>query len=121
MQRGNSIARLDGKVILISVGARGAAEARLCVAEGARVVIGDVLEVEGQRLAAELGTAARFLRHDVTLESDWQKTVETAQSFGGLHGLVNNAGIFQPGRLMETDAELFERHMRVNQLGCSSA
>jgi 3alpha(or 20beta)-hydroxysteroid dehydrogenase len=114
------MARLDGKVILISGGARGqgAAEARLCVAEGARVVIGDLLEAEGQRLAAELGAAARFLRQDVTQEGDWQKAVEVAQSFGGLHGMVNNAGIFEPRTLMETSAELFERHMRVNQLGC---
>ncbi len=114
------MARLDGKVILISGGARGqgAAEARLCVAEGARVVIGDVLETEGRQLAAELGSAALFLRQDVTQEGDWQKAVEAARSLGGLHGLVNNAGIFQPRTLMETDAELFERHMRVNQLGC---
>jgi 3alpha(or 20beta)-hydroxysteroid dehydrogenase len=120
-ERGETaMARLDGKVILISGGARGqgAAEARLCVAEGARVVIGDVLEVEGRQLAAELGSAAVFLRQDVTQEGDWQKAVEAAQPFGGLHGLVNNAGIFQPRALMETDAELFERHMRVNQLGC---
>ncbi len=114
------MARLDGKVILISGGARGqgAAEARLCVAEGARVVLGDVLEAEGRQLAAELGRSAVFLRQDVTQESDWHKAVEAAQAFGGLHGLVNNAGIFQPRTLMETDAELFERHMRVNQLGC---
>jgi 3alpha(or 20beta)-hydroxysteroid dehydrogenase len=114
------MARLDGKVILISGGARGqgAAEARLCVAEGARVVLGDLLEAEGRQLAAKLGTAAMFLRQDVTLESDWEKAVEAARSFGGLHGLINNAGIFQPRSLMETDGELFERHMRVNQLGC---
>ena len=114
------MARLDGKVILISGGARGqgAAEARLCVAEGARVVIGDVLEADGRRLASELGNAAVFVRQDVTLESDWQKAVEAANSFGGLHGLVNNAGIYRPSTLMETDVELFERHMRINQLGC---
>jgi len=114
------MARLDGKVILISGGARGqgAAEARLCVAEGARVVIGDVLEADGRRLASELGNAAVFVRQDVTLESDWQKAVDAANSFGGLHGLVNNAGIYRPSTLMETDVELFERHMRINQLGC---
>src|SRR5271157_1818516 len=112
--------RLKGKVILISGGARGqgAAEARLCVAEGARVVIGDVLESEGRQLASELGAAASFLRQDVTLESDWNKAVNAAEALGGLHGLVNNAGIYQPRTLMETDTELFERHMRVNQLGC---
>jgi 3alpha(or 20beta)-hydroxysteroid dehydrogenase len=115
------MARLDGKVILISGGARGqgAAEARLCVAEGARVVLGDVLEAEGRRLAAELGSAAVFLPQDVTQESDWRKAIDAAQAaFGGLHGLVNNAGIYRPSTLMETDTELFERHMRVNQLGC---
>lgn len=114
------MARLAGKVILISGGARGqgAAEARLCVAEGARVVIGDVLEAEGRALAAELGKAATFLRQDVTREADWEAGVHAAEAFGGLHGLINNAGIYQPKRLMETDAELFERHMRINQLGC---
>jgi 3alpha(or 20beta)-hydroxysteroid dehydrogenase len=112
--------RLKGKIILISGGARGqgAAEARLFVAEGARVVIGDVLEVEGQRLASELGGAAVFVPQDVTKEEDWDKAINAAETMGGLHGLVNNAGIYQPRVLMETDAALFERHMRVNQLGC---
>lgn len=112
--------RLSGKIVLISGGARGqgAAEARLFVAEGAKVVIGDVLVAEGQRLAAELGDAAVFVRQDVTQEDDWAKALEAAAGLGGLHGLVNNAGIYQPNTLMETDVALFERHMRVNQLGC---
>ncbi len=112
--------RLDGKVILISGGARGqgAAEARLCVAEGARVVIGDLLEADGQKLAAELGSAAVFLRQDVTKEADWDAAVKAAEALGGLHGLVNTAGIYQPAPLMQTSTELFERHMRINQLGC---
>ena len=55
---------------------------------------------------------------DVTQEADWETAVNAAEKLGGLHGLVNNAGIFQPRSLMETDAALFERHMRVNQLGC---
>ncbi|HEX3992001.1 MAG TPA: glucose 1-dehydrogenase [Acetobacteraceae bacterium] len=112
--------RLAGKIILISGGARGqgAAEARLFVAEGAKVVLGDVLEAEGKRLAAELGDAAVFVRQDVTREEDWTKAVNAAAGLGGLHGLVNNAGIYQPATLMETDAALFERHMRINQLGC---
>ena len=111
--------RLSNKIILISGGARGqgAAEAHLCVAEGARVVIGDVLEAEGRALTAELGAAAVFVPQDVTRESDWDAAVEAAQRMGGLHGLVNNAGIYQPRRLMETDGALFEQHMRVNQLG----
>jgi 3alpha(or 20beta)-hydroxysteroid dehydrogenase len=112
--------RLAGKIVLISGGARGqgAAEARLFVAEGARVVIGDVLEAEGKRLAAELGDAAVFVRQDVTREEDWVSAVNAASGLGGLHGLVNNAGIYQPKTLMETDVALFERHMRINQLGC---
>jgi 3alpha(or 20beta)-hydroxysteroid dehydrogenase len=112
--------RLTGKIVLISGGARGqgAAEARLFVAEGAKVVIGDVLEAEGQRLAAELGNAVVFVRQDVTREEDWATAIDAAAALGGLHGLVNNAGIYQPKTLMETDTALFERHMRVNQLGC---
>ncbi len=112
--------RLKGKVILISGGARGqgAAEARLFVNEGGRVVIGDVLEAEGRRLASELGDTAVFVVQDVTREDDWEKAIDAAAALGGLHGLVNNAGIYQPRTLMETDAALFERHMRINQLGC---
>ena len=112
--------RLKGKIILISGGARGqgAAEARMFVAEGARVVIGDVLETEGHRLAEELGAAAVFVKQDVTKEADWDAAIAAAAALGGLHGLVNNAGIYQPKTLMETDAALFERHMRINQLGC---
>ena len=115
--------RFHGKTVLISGGARGqgAAEARLLVAEGGKVVLGDVLEEEGRRLAAELGAGtAVFLRQDVTEEADWARAVEAAERLGGggLHGMVNNAGIYVPRTLMETDAELFERHMRVNQLGC---
>jgi 3alpha(or 20beta)-hydroxysteroid dehydrogenase len=55
---------------------------------------------------------------DVTQERDWETAVNAAQKLGGLHGLVNNAGVYQPRTLTETDTELFERHMRVNQLGC---
>ena len=112
--------RLKGKVILVNGGARGqgAAEARLFVAEGARVIIGDVLEAEGHQLASELGPSAVFIRQDVTQEADWETAVNAAEKLGGLHGLVNNAGIYQPRTLMETETELFERHTRVNQLGC---
>ena len=112
--------RLSGKIILISGGARGQgeAEARLFVAEGAKVVIGDVLEAQGKQLAAELGDTAVFVRQDVTKEQDWANAIEAAAAMGGLHGLVNNAGIYRPASLMETDTALFELHMRVNQLGC---
>jgi 3alpha(or 20beta)-hydroxysteroid dehydrogenase len=112
--------RLQNKIIIVTGGARGqgAAEARLFVREGARVIITDVLETQGAQLARELGQdSAVFVRHDVSSETDWQKALETAAALGGLHGLINNAGIYHPATLMETDAALFERHMRINQLG----
>src|SRR5260370_22178028 len=112
--------RFHGKVVLISGGARGqgAAEARMLVAEGAKVVIGDLREDDGRRLAAEVGEAAVFVRHDVAEEAEWARAVAAAEGLGGLHGMVNNAGIFIPRTLMETDTALFEQHTRVNQLGC---
>ena len=111
------MARFDNKVVLVSGGARGqgAAEARLLVAQGAKVVIGDVLDNQGQALAVELGPAASFVRHDVTSEADWARAVEAAQKLGGLHGLVNNAEIYQPAALMETDDALWQRHIQINQ------
>jgi 3alpha(or 20beta)-hydroxysteroid dehydrogenase len=114
------MARFNGKVVLISGGARGqgAAEARLLVAEGAHMILGDVLEAEGEALARELGPAAHFLRLDVTEEADWARAVAAAEALGALTGLVNNAGIYVPKLMMETDAALFERHTRINQLGC---
>jgi len=114
------MSRLNDRVFLVSGGARGlgAAQARAIVREGGKVVIGDVLDAEGRKLAAELGAAAVFVRQDVTAEADWAAAVDAAQALGGLHGLINNAGIYVPSTLMETDAALFERHMRINQLGC---
>src|SRR6201747_1856107 len=112
--------RLQNKIIIISGGARGqgAPEARLFVREGARVIITDVLDSQGAQLARELGQdSAVFVHHDVSSETDWQKALDTAAALGGLHGLMNNAGIYQPATLMETDTALFERHMRINQLG----
>src|ERR1700759_3044465 len=114
------MARFDGKTILVSGGARGqgASAGRQLVAQGAKVVITDILDNEGNTLASELGASAKFVRHDVTSEADWARAVQTAESFGGLHGLINNAGIFKPAYLGETDLELWERHLRVNQTGC---
>ena len=113
------MARFKGKVVLISGGARGmgAAEARLLVAEGAKVVIGDVLETEGARLAAEIGPDCAFMKLDVGESADWERAVAAAQGFGGLDGLVNNAGIYQPATLADADLANWERHLRVNQTG----
>lgn len=111
--------RFAGKAFLISGGARGlgAAQATQLVAEGARVVIGDVLADEGRRLAGELGPACIFQPLDVTSESQWADAVAQAETLGPLNGLVNNAGVYTPMPLLKTDTEMFERHMRVNQLG----
>ena len=112
--------RLDGKVALISGAARGqgAAEARQFTAAGARVVVSDVLLEEGRNLVRELGDAAAFAGLDVTSEQDWGRAVRFAvETFGQLDVLVNNAGIYSVGPLVEESAESFERHFRVNQLG----
>ena len=93
------MARLDGKVALISGGARGqgAVEARLFAREGAKVAIGDILDAEGKGVEAEIneiGGECLFVHLDVTSEEDWLRAVEsTVARFGKLDVLVNNAGI----------------------------
>ncbi len=111
--------RFTDKVFLISGGARGLgeAQARRLVAEGAKVVIGDVLMEQGQRLAHELGAACLFQHLDVTSEQAWSDAVTVAEGLGALNGLVNNAGVYTPVSMLETDSAQFERHTRVNQLG----
>ena len=113
------MSRFSDKVFLISGGARGlgSAQARALVAEGGRVVIGDLLVAEGERLAAELGKACVFQPLDVTSESAWSEAVAVAEKFGKLDGLVNNAGVYAPMPMLETDTAQFERHTRINQLG----
>jgi NAD(P)-dependent dehydrogenase (short-subunit alcohol dehydrogenase family) len=115
--------RLQGKIALISGGARGmgAVEARLFAKEGAKLTIGDVLEDEGRKLEAEInatGGEAVFVRLDVTREADWQKAVEaTINRFGKLDVLVNNAGISGRGRVEDTAVEEWDRVMEVNAKG----
>ena len=113
------MARFTDRVYLISGGARGlgSAQARQLVAEGGKVVIGDVLLDEGRKLAAELGPACVFLPLDVGSEVQWAEAVAAAERLGRLHGLVNNAGVYTPTPMLETGVAQFERHTRVNQLG----
>ncbi len=111
--------RFDNQVVLITGGARGlgAAQARRLVAEGARVVVADILVEEGRATAAALGAAAQFVELDVGDETQWVEAVAAAEKLGPLNGLVNNAGIFKPLPIAQTDAALYNFHVRVNQLG----
>ena len=112
--------RLSGKVAIITGGARGqgAEEAKLFVAEGARVVIGDVLAAEGESLAKELGASARFVRMDVSQEVDWELALATARELGPLTTLVNNAAIQHYAPLTQTTTADYLRVIGVNQVGC---
>ena len=112
--------RLDGKVALVTGGARGqgAAEARRFVAEGARVVISDVRDDEGAALARQLGPSASYEPLDVTDETQWSRVVSaTVERHGALHVLVNNAGIGMVGRLDELSVEDHRRIIDVNLHG----
>ena len=112
--------RVDDKVAIITGGAQGmgAADARLLVAEGAKVVIGDILDEKGEALAAELGAAARYVHLDVSDDEQWQAAVDTAvKEFGKVNVLVNNAGIVQVGPLKSLDVEKWNRVLAVNLTG----
>jgi 3alpha(or 20beta)-hydroxysteroid dehydrogenase len=112
--------RVDGKVALISGGARniGGASARMLVDEGAQVVIGDLLDEEGAALAVQLGEAARYVHLDVTEDADWRSAVEfTVAEFGKLDVLVNNAGIFNGGQLQRYKTEQWQQMLDVNLTG----
>ena len=115
--------RLDGKVALISGGARGqgAVEGRMFVAEGAAVVLGDVLDDQGKKVEAEIranGGKATYVHLDVTREHDWRVAVATAvQAYGKLNVLVNNAGILFRSKIEETAVEDWDRIMAVNVKG----
>jgi cyclopentanol dehydrogenase len=115
--------RLEGKVALISGAARGqgAAEARLFAREGARVVLGDVLDDEGRRVTAAIqaaGGTATYVHLNVTSEADWRAAVHTAvQTYGALHILVNNAGILLRKSIEETTEDDWDGIMAVNVKG----
>ncbi|KAA0942809.1 SDR family NAD(P)-dependent oxidoreductase [Streptomyces apricus] len=112
--------RLDGRVVVVTGAARGQGEqeARLFVAEGAAVVVADVLDEQGETLAKELGPRARYVHLDVGREEDWAAAATVARdAFGKVDGLVNNAGILRFNALVDTPLEEFLQIVRVNQVG----
>lgn len=115
--------RLDGKVALISGGARGqgAEEARLFAREGAKVVFGDILDTAGKHVEAEIrqaGGDATYVHLDVTQEADWEQAVQTAVTrYGKLNILVNNAGILRRESIEETSRALWDTVLAVNATG----
>ncbi len=109
---------LDGRVALVTGGARGqgAAEAAIFSREGAEVVIADVLDEQGERTAGSLG--CRYHHLDVTSETEWEAVVaDVVDRTGRLDILMNNAGIFRPARLVNTSTELWNQTVAINQTG----
>jgi NAD(P)-dependent dehydrogenase (short-subunit alcohol dehydrogenase family) len=117
------MARLAGKVALISGGARGqgAVEAKLFAQEGAKVVFGDILDEEGRKVEAEIraqGGEATYVHLDVRRAQDWQRAVQTAEAqYGKLDILVNNAGIVIRGSIEDTTEEDWDHLMAINLKG----
>lgn len=111
--------RLQGKVAIVTGGARGMGEVtvRLFVENGAKVIIGDILVEEGEKLAAELGENAGFVKLDVTKATDWQQAVDAAKQLGPLSVLVNNAAILIHASIADTTEEQFMQVVSINQLG----
>ncbi|MFI1566386.1 SDR family NAD(P)-dependent oxidoreductase [Streptomyces sp. NPDC020490] len=111
--------KLDGRVVIVTGAARGQGEqeARLFRAEGAEVVLADVLDDQGEALAKEIG--ARYVHLDVGEEEQWRSAVATArEAYGRVDGLVNNAGILRFNSLVDTLLDEFMQVVRVNQVGC---
>ena len=115
--------RLENKVALISGGARGmgAVEAKLFAEEGAKVIIGDILEEEGRKVEAEINEAGGecvFVSLDVRSEEAWQNAVNEAVSrYGKLDILVNNAGIYRAHNVEETTSDEWDQVMDINAKG----
>ena len=112
--------RLEGKVGIITGGSRGMGEAtvRKFVEEGAKVLIGDILDEQGVKLAESLGESARYVHLDVSSAADWQVAIDTAeQAFGPVNVLVNNAGILHVATLADIKPEDYMRVTEINQLG----
>ena len=112
--------RLKDKVVLVSGGASGigAETARLVLREGGKAVLADRDEAKGRALAAELGKAALFVPLDVTDEPAWQKAVATTvETYGGLHGLLNSAGIGVRNSIEDCSLADYRRVNDINSMG----
>ena len=113
--------QLDGKNIIITGAAQGmgAVHARRCVEEGARVLLTDLQNEAGEKLASELGPNAAFSTQDITDPASWDSVVERALEHGdgGLDGLVNNAAIWWTKPLVEEDADQLRKMLEVNVIG----
>ena len=113
------MARLQDKVIIITGAAQGMGEthARLCIAEGAKVVLTDINSEKGDALAKELGANAIFIKHDVTSEENWAHVVKATQDkFGQIDVLVNNAGITTSKSILDTSLEDYRKIIEINQV-----
>lgn len=113
------MARLQDKVIIITGAAQGmgATHARLCVEAGAKVVLTDINAEKGQAVAAELGSNALFIQHDVTSEEGWAQVVaQTEAKFGAVNVLVNNAGITMAKSILDVSLEDYRRIIEINQV-----
>lgn len=111
--------RLDGKVAIITGGARGmgAAHAERFLAEGAKLVITDILEEQGEAVARELGGDIKFMKQDVTKAAEWERVVaETESTFGPVSVLVNNAGIAVIKSIDTMTEAQYRRVIDVNQV-----
>lgn len=111
--------RLQDKVIIITGAAQGMGEthARLCIDEGAKVVLTDINSDKGDALAKELGDNALFIKHDVTKEADWATVVEqTEAKFGQINVLVNNAGITTHKSILDTSLDDYRKILEINQI-----
>jgi 3(or 17)beta-hydroxysteroid dehydrogenase len=117
--------RVSGKVAIVTGGASGVGkdDAILLVKEGAKVVLTDLNEKDGNAVAAQIGENALFLKHDISSEDGWKEVIaRTEEKFGGVDILVNNAAILIAGTIEDTTLENWQKIQRVNSdgyfLGC---
>ena len=112
--------RVLGKVAIVTGAARGQgeAEARILIAEGAKVMLTDILDADGEKLAAELGDNAAYMSHNVCDEAAWVEVVQATESrFGPVTVLINNAGILKINALADTPLDEYMQVINVNQVG----